>query len=230
MQIKLVGLAVIGALSLASSSVYAEGVKDLKVGVSTEIGSTGFSLHATTPITDKFSARMGLSGLNYSNSLNTSDARYDADLKLRMLDALVDFYPMNSGFRLTGGLILNGNKFDASAKPTGAGSYTFNGNAYSTASVGRVDAKVDFNTVAPYLGLGWGSSVQQKQGWTFVADLGVMFQGSPDVSIKSSGCTVSAAICNQLTSDLKGEESKLKREADSFKFYPVVRAGIGYNF
>ncbi len=51
----------------------------------------------------------------------------------------------------------NGNNFDVTAKPTNR-AFDFNGVSYAAAYVGSVTGEVNFNTIAPYLGIGWGKA------------------------------------------------------------------------
>ncbi|HJW54208.1 MAG TPA: hypothetical protein VJ577_02955 [Burkholderiaceae bacterium] len=61
-------------------------------------------------------------------------SRYDCKLKLQSFDALLHWFPGDNQFRLSGGIVYNGNKIDAVGKPNASGSYTINGNTYSAAN------------------------------------------------------------------------------------------------
>jgi len=54
-------------------------------------------------------------------------------------------------------------------------------------------------------------------------DLGVFYQGSPEVTLTQSSGAVSAA-------DLAQEEKNLEDDLAVFKFYPVVTFGLFYRF
>lgn len=223
MKKTLISLAAVGAL-ISVSGVHA---RDL--GITAEVGTTGLGFHLVAPIKDNLNARFGVNAFNRSFNEETNDASYDVSLKLRTFDALLDYYPMGGGFRVTGGVIYNGNRVTARAEPTG-GTYTFNGNVYTSAQVGQVDGRIDFNNVAPYLGIGFGNALAPQKGWGFSADLGVMFQGSPEARLSSSGCTAGAAVCSQLASDLAAESRDLNDEVRDLRYYPVLRVGVSYKF
>ncbi|NMM28292.1 MAG: hypothetical protein HHJ12_13635 [Glaciimonas sp.] len=182
------------------------------------------------PVQPQLNARVGLNYLDYSYSGATSSVDYDFKLKLTTVDALLDYYPTSSNFRLTGGLVYNGNKITANAKSNATGSYTLNNKIYDAASAGKIDGKIDFRKVAPYLGIGWGNAVAQDGGWGFTSDLGVMFQGSPDTSLTNSGCTALQAICTDLANSVAVENVSLADKASKFKAYPVLRVGLSYKF
>jgi len=200
-------------------------------GLSVEAGTTGLGIHAVVPVQKQLNARIGTSLLNYSFDGSTSNVDYDFKLKLKTLDALLDWYPADGAFRFTGGVVYNGNKITANGRPTAAGTYTLNGNTYTAASAGTLNGQVDFRNFAPYLGIGWGNAVAgDKAGFGFNADLGVLFQGSPRTSLANNGCTAPAPVCTQLAADVAAENVRLRDEVKDFKAYPVLRVGVSYRF
>ncbi|MGC2980882.1 hypothetical protein, partial [Enterococcus faecalis] len=84
----------------------------------------GTGIHFTVPVAKDLNARFGVNYFDFSHSASTNNVNYDFKLKLNTWDALLDYHPFSSGFRLTGGLIYNANKIDAHAKPNGNGTYT----------------------------------------------------------------------------------------------------------
>jgi hypothetical protein len=195
-----------------------------------DLGTTGLGLQFSVPVQPTLNARFGIGYLNYSFDTSTSNVNYDAKLKLRTLEALLDYFPTANQFRLTGGLVYNGNKIDAIGRPSTAGTYTIDGITYGVASAGTLDGRIDFRNIAPYIGIGWGNSASQEKGWGFSADLGVMFQGSPSVSLTSTGCTASPGICASLANSLDAERRELEDDVNDYKYYPVARIGLRYRF
>lgn len=195
------------------------------------IGTTGIGFYTTIPLRPNLNARLGTGYLGYTYSGRTRDMEYDLKLTANTYDALLDWYPSReSAFRLTAGLAYNGNKIDVDARPNASGSYTIQGHTYDAASVGKVDGKVDFNKVAPYLGIGWGRSAGKEKGWSFSTDVGVLLQGSPRTSLRSSGCSAPEAVCREFANDVARENAALRDEVSKFKVYPVLRVGISYKF
>ena len=200
-----------------------------EIAATVDLGTTGLGLHLSTPIAPQLNARVGLNYASYSYDANTSDVEYDFKLKLATVDALLDYHPWNGAFRVSGGVVYNGNSIDANARPNGNGTYTINGRTYSAAAVGDLIGKIDFRKAAPYLGIGWGNAVAAA-GWGFGMDLGVTFQGSPKTRLASTGCTAPAPICTQIANDVAVENAKLADEVKDFKLYPVIRMGVSYRF
>ncbi len=216
----LIGL---GAASLGS-------VHAANLGLSGEVGTTGVGVHLSVPLAQQLNARFGVNYFDYSFNSSTNDVNYDARAKLRTFDALLDWFPFDNGFRLSGGVIYNGNKIDATGKPKANGIYTINGNVYTAAQAGQVDGRIDFKKFAPYLGLGYGNAAAPNRGWGVTADLGVMFQGNASTSVSNSGCNATAALCARLATDVAAENAELSDKVHGYNLYPVVRIGVSYRF
>ncbi len=217
-------IALLAALSLQATAQAAD------VGLTVGVGTSGVAVHLSTPLSESFNARVGYNGLSRSMEDSTDDVTYDLKLKLATFDALVDYFPMQGAFRLTAGLVHNGNKFEGNGRPAGNGSYTVNGNTYNGSTFGRLNATVEFRKVAPYLGIGFGNAVAKDKGWGFSSDFGVLFQGTPKTSVTNNGCTASAPVCTQIATDMRAENDSLHDEMKDFKFWPVVRVGVSYKF
>jgi hypothetical protein len=213
------------ALVLASGTASAT-----DVGVTGDVGTTGVGLHFSVPVVQSVNARLGVNYLDYSYTGNTHNVNYEFKMKLNTFDALVDWFPFDNGFRVSGGLVYNDNQVTATGKPNSNGTYTLNGNTYQASSVGSLNGKVEFRKIAPYLGIGYGNALAKESAWHFSTDVGVLFQGSASTSLASSGCTTNAMACSQLATDVAAENAQLSDKVHNFKAYPVVRVGIGYRF
>jgi hypothetical protein len=210
------------------AGLFAGASAQAEVGVAGSIGTTGVGVHLSVPVKQSLNARFGLNGLNYSYDSSTENIDYDLKLKLRTVEALLDWFPTSSQFRLSGGVVYNGNKVNANGRPNRTGSFTLNGTTYTEADIGTVNGRIDFRKVAPYLGIGWGNALAKDKGWGFSADLGALFQGSARTSLTARNCPTS--VCDQLSADLAAEKRELDDDVNSFKVYPVIRVGISYKF
>lgn len=217
------------ALSVAALSVPAARAE---VGASAEFGTTGFGAHVTLPTIKNLNARIGANAFNYSRSGSASKVDYNFNLQMRTIDLLADYYPLSSdvGFRLTGGLVYNGTEIEVHAKPKSDQTFTLNGTTYTSGDVGRVQGDVSFRKIAPYVGVGWGNALAKDSKWSFTADLGALFMGSPETSLHNTGCAASAATCARLADDIKVEQHKLDNKSNGYTVYPVLRVGVSYKF
>jgi len=203
-----------------------------ETGVTADLGTTGIGAHVSIPLESKLNARFGLNYLSHAYSGDTSNVNYDFTLKLKTVDALLDYFPMDNGFRITGGIAYNDSRANGIGKPSLNGIYNLNGALYPVANIGTLNGNVEFRKSAPYLGIGWGNGTKNA-GWGFSSDFGVLFQGRPKTSLTSSGCTLAttpSSSCDTLARDLIAENVNLADKTKSLQYFPVVRIGATYTF
>lgn len=195
--------------------------------VNGKLSTLGLGVEAAFPMTQSVDARIGLNTYKYSFNKATTSAgnttNFSGDLNLQSLQALADWHPWEGSFRVSGGLAYNNNKFTMVGQPSG-GIINIGGNPYS-ATGASVNATVDFNKVAPYLGIGWGRT-PKNTGLSFTSDIGIMFQGTPNSNITTTGIPATAA----LTTDTAKANADLKDALKNFNIYPVLSIGIGYTW
>ena len=202
------------------------------IAVVGKIGSLGLGAELDLGLTDSLGARIGLNSFNYKYNANSGTVNYDFKLQLQTVSALVDWYPFDdSSFRTSIGVMYNNNKVNLDGQPTG-GTYTINGNTYSSTDVGSLQGTMSFNKVAPYIGIGWGKPSPTGRGWGMTTDFGVLFQGSPKTSLVATcGSAIAGTTsCTQLQSDTAAENTKLQNDLGNFKFWPVASIGISYQW
>jgi hypothetical protein len=217
---------------LAAALLFA-GAAQAQVGITADLGTTGAGFHLVVPMESNLNGRFGANYFQHDFNRTTNKVDYAIEGKLQTFDILFDWYVRDgSPFRVTGGLVYNGNRFDAIAKAGPSGTYNLNGDIYPASLVGIVKGRIEYRKAAPYLGIGWGNALAANNGshWSFNADLGAFFQGNPNVTLGNWGCSSAAIICNLVAADVAAERLRLKDDVDGFKFYPVVRASLNYRF
>ncbi|MEJ2688032.1 MAG: hypothetical protein P8124_12705, partial [Gammaproteobacteria bacterium] len=216
-------LTMAGALAVLPGLVYGEGV-----AVGGKVGSLGLGLEVAAALSPAVNARLGVNGFNYSRETTQSGVDYHAKLKLSTAAVDLDWYPMHGAFRTTVGLAYNRNEADLSGRPTNS-QFVINGVTYQATDVAALDGSVTFRKLAPYVGIGWGNPVAPGKGWGFAADVGVLYQGSPQVGLNvTCGTGLNAAMCTQLQSDTEQERAQLASDLSRYKWYPVVSVGVSY--
>jgi hypothetical protein len=184
-------------------------------GIGVRAGTTGIGADVGFNVAPAIDARVGYSALTWSKDIDTSNATYKGDLKLSNLNALLDFHPLGPVFRLTGGIILNDNKYDATGRPN--------------SGPGSINAQVKTgNRAAPYLGVGWGNVA--GAGVNFYADLGLMFMGSPKATLSADCSGLSASQCSTLQSQAASEQGALEDKLHRYKAFPVLSIGVTIGF
>ena len=190
-----------------------------------KIGTLGYGVELNFGISDSFSTRVGLNDYSYKYNANSSMLNYNFNWQLQTVSALADWYPYAGSFRASGGLLYNNNKNSYVANPTN-GNYIINGVTYSSTQITSYQGTMNFNKVAPYVGIGWGNPAAKNKGWGLVSDIGVLYQGKPTNDLV---VTCAAACPPQLQSDASAENTKLQDDS-RFKWWPVVSIGIFYQW
>jgi len=87
---------------------------------------------------------------------------------------------------------------------------------------------IELNSFSPYAGIGYDSFIARSKNWSFSARAGVMFTGSPEVELQSTGGTLSNNAV--LREELDAEIAAAEDDAEDLKYYPVVTIGIARRF
>jgi len=235
-QSTLVSKLQLSLLAIASSLLVAN-TANAEGTIVGKVGTLGGGLEYVHPITSKFAVGIGINGLSLSESFEDTDVNYDADLNIHNFSIIGDYHPFANGFRLSAGITNNGNEFELKAQPAADESIEINGVSYNVGeTIESLDGTIGFESIAPYIGIGWGHAPKSGKGWSFDADLGVLFQGSPEVSL-SANCiaTIPTAVgavdpCATLTNDIAAEEASLVSDSEEFDMYPVMSVGVSYTF
>ena len=182
-------------------------------------GTTGLGLEGTFRMSEAFNLRGGFYTFDYSTDIEEDGIQYDGDLELRNAGLFVDWHPFTGTFRVSVGGVQSGNAFGGAAD----GELEVGDDTYFA----QLQADVDWDGFAPYLGVGWGNAVGSP-GWSFSFDLGVMFTGEPSVSL--TGTVDDPLLQAEFEDDLAREEETLRRELEDVKYYPVINLGLAYRF
>lgn len=196
-------MAAVGTLMLATTVMPAA---HADWGIGARAGTLGLGVDIARSFTPLFNARLGVNRYSYGFDVESSDVDYDADLELDSVHALIDFHPWAGNFRFTGGLVSNDNRIEASG---------------THSSGAQVEGEVDFDSTAPYAGIGWGNYTSGFSPVWWSIDLGIMAQGSPRVDISSSGLS---------NAEEEEEERDLEDELSEFDTYPVFSVGLVFRF
>jgi hypothetical protein len=226
-----VGAAALVLASLAAPASSAAATPDLAVAL--RAGTPGLGLDLDLGLSPMFGVRVGYSAFNIDHSIDTSDVDYSGKLKLSMGTALLDWYPFEGVFHLTAGVAANGTKLDVVGRPS-AGTYTINGNTYTSSQIGSLTGQLKFgNSVAPYVGFGFGNPTGSDGHIHFLLDIGAIYGGTPGVSLTAE-CGPAAPsgtpVCTQAQTDVVTEQQKLRDKADFLQWYPVLSLGVAVRF
>lgn len=192
------------------------------VGVST----LGFGGNVGYKINNYFKVRAVVNYFQLTKKFGDSEVDYKGTLRMFSIGALADWHFLQNGFRVTGGLLYNGNNVKIKATPSG--SHSYNGVTYTPQQIGEVKGTVSFRPISPYLGIGFDSGHESCSGFIFNADIGVLFQGSARGKINS----ISGQLSNNSAAldNVKEDVMKQINKKSWIKTYPVISLGVSYKF
>src|SRR5687768_3231180 len=193
------------------------------LAVSGRASTLGLGAELTAGLTSKVNVRVGGNLFDYGRSFTQDDNdRFDLDFELRSVSGILDWHPSGGGFRLSGGVIGNGNQARLVAQAAGA-TYEIGNGRYAVSDVGVLTGTATVGNVAGYAGIGFGNAVAGNKRIGLVLDLGVAFQGSPEVTLRAAGPIAGDAA---FQADLTREEAEFNDDARRFRYYPVISLGI----
>ncbi|HUN90760.1 MAG TPA: hypothetical protein VMU33_01785 [Burkholderiaceae bacterium] len=188
-------------------------------------GTLGVGAGAQFDAAEQFDVRADFNVLNFKHNVSTTDASYDARLKLMDTALLADYHPFSGAFRFSAGALVSNSKLTGTEVVNANGTVTINGNPYLVGAGDSVTFVAKFPSVRPYFGVGWGLT-PATTGVFLTSDLGVAF-GRPTVTVTATPNITALPGAN---SDISQEQATLQSKVDGARFYPVLRIGVGYAF
>ena len=152
--------------------------------IALKAGALGIGVEYTRELTERLAVRGGLNGSRIGFNDERSGIAYGFDLVWDSLSVAVDFHPLKSAFRVSGGILRNDDRLDATSRVSG--NVTVGRTRYTPDEVGTLRGRLTFSRASPFVGVGWDwSRTRRRFGMSF--DLGVLDQGPPRVSLVASG-------------------------------------------
>jgi hypothetical protein len=162
--------------------------------------------------------------LSVTRDARVDDIEYNGDLDLRSFGAMLDWYPTGGGLRVAFGGRINQTEVGLVAAP-GTG-VTVGDTTYTPEQVGTLSGVVSVDDFAPALTIGYGGTL--GQGFTFGAEIGVLWQGA--ARIDNLRATGPLAAFPQLQADIEREEQRIEDELDEYELWPIAQLEFQYRF
>ena len=186
-------------------------------------GTLGAGIEAGYSLNDNWRARIGINRLKTSFVYHDKNADLHNSLDLLSGGMTVDYFPTASNFYLSGGLRLSANSIKGSLKNLSAKST----NGSQSVQLFIEDPLTRFslrqNAVQPYLGTGYSRPLTERI--TFNLDLGALYAGTPELSVRSR-----ATQFGFTRDQIRRETERQKDRLSSYKFLPVAQIGFKFNF
>ncbi len=215
-------LILLGALGCASQAHAA--------AVAVRAGSFGYGADIDVGLTETLNLRLGYNTFSLNRTLNDTDVTYQGKIKISAASGILDWHVFHGGFRMSLGAVQNGPKVNATGVPNSNQTYVINGNTYTADQIGSATGSIKMgDSVSPYVGIGWGNTVDEAERVTFLLDLGVIKTGAPKITLDFT-CNPGLGDCSQFTDDIAAEKADLEDELSQYEWYPVISLGVAIRF
>ena len=209
-----------GILLPESATRYNSPRRDFKkgTGINVQVGTPGLGLGLLKAISSDVNVRLELKGGNLAldGTRDDFDFKYDVDIRLRNVQATIDWFVFSGALHLSSGLMINTGSLSADLTPVK--SYTLGGRTYEPAELGSISTVMSFNKLVPYVGLGYGNPLGRNNSLSFTIDVGALFPGSPQIKMTGTGLIAPTA----------SQAPDIENDLDSFRIYPVLVFGLNY--
>ena len=162
--------------------------------------------------------------LSVSRDEEVDDINYDGELDLNSYGAMLDWFPTGGGLRISLGGRVNNTEIDLVGRPTT--SVTVGNTTYMPQQIGTLSGTVTTDDFAPLVTIGYGGTL--AEGFTIGAELGVLWQGEPEIDdLRATGLLASTP---QLQADIEREEREIEDELSDYDLWPILQLEFLYRF
>ncbi|WP_395942958.1 hypothetical protein [Brevundimonas sp.] len=224
-------LALTAALAALSAAFFApeasaqDGERS-RFALGAQVGTPGAGVQALYSVNDYLVLRGGYDVLQWERDDTYNSIDYEADIDFQSPGAFVDLHPFRNGFFVSGGVYFGDRGVDLKSNPTE--NVNIGGVSFTPEQVGALTGRIDLESTAPFIGLGYDNTFTRGGRLGFRVLAGAAFGDAPQVDLNASGGTLSnEALFQEL---LTQEEQDIQDQADDYKVLPVVQIGLNYRF
>ncbi len=187
------------AIKASSLGFGVEVVKSFNKNLNLRLGGSYYKQKYSLTFVDGFSAE----GLNYTT--------------VGSISLIADWHFL-SWLHLSGGVLYNMTELEIESRTTEP--QQFGDINVEPETIGSVYYRLNPNEICPYLGLGFGRTISKSKVVSFNFDLGVVYQGSPKVTLEATGMV--APTANE-------EQRKLLEDnVKDYKFFPFINFQLSF--
>ena len=221
---------IIVAVVLVSTFFFSPNVQaEEGFGIDLKAGTMGLGAELSTGLFPHTRLRGGVNYLNWEFDSTLNSVNYDFETEFSSVSALLDIHPFGGAFFLSGGVFFNDNTVGVEGSlPQSSIPVEFRAIGFRSDLV-SVTGDVEFNQLAPYVGIGWRSNSNEK-GWGIGLELGVIYQGAPDVSNLKVNSPFDLSDIDEVAQFLVEQEAEIEDELSWFEWYPLASLMLTYHF
>jgi len=216
---------IIALATLPASTVLAQ-QNHSRFALGAQVGTPGAGVQLLYSLNDYVVLRGGYDVLKWDSDQTYKGIEYEADVDFQSPGAFVDLHPFKNGFFVSGGAYFGDRGVDINATPDD--NVNIGGRAFTPAQVGALTGRIDLESTAPFVGLGYDNTFTRNGRLGFRLLAGAAFGDAPQVALDSTGGLFSDDPRFRVRLDT--EEQDIQADADHYKVLPVVQVGLNYRF
>lgn len=197
-----------------------------KFALGVQAGTPGAGLQAQFAVNDYIVLRGSYDVLQWEADDAYDGIDYEADIDFQSPGAFVDLHPFKNPFFVSAGAYFGDRGVDLNATPTE--NVNIGGATFTPEQVGRLTGRIELESTAPFLGLGFDNTFTHDGHWGFRLLAGAAFGDAPQVDLNSTGGSLSDEPLFQ--ERVEQEEQDVQQDADNYKVLPVIQMGLNYRF
>jgi hypothetical protein len=202
-------------------------------GVGLSASTLGLGGHVRYDTNNKFYLKADIQGLAIDETRDIDGTDYDGELDFFSAGLTGNYLPFADskyakGFKLSFGGFLVDNNIKIEASEPGRVISIGASASYTLQAGDSLTGEINNSSFAPYIGLGWDWSWGSKKQYVLSLDAGVLFTGSPDVSLTPNSTLLANSSIPQAQFD--AEAQNIIDDLDEFEIFPVVKLGFTWKF
>ena len=190
---KLIALAAAAAALLPAAQAAAQtpvsSAERGRFALGAQVGTPGAGLQAQFAVNDYLVLRGGYDALQWDRDDTYDGIDYEADIDFKSPGAFVDLHPFKNPFFVSAGAYFGTRKVDLNATPTEP--VNIGGLVFTPEQVGTLTGRIDLESTAPFVGLGFDNTFTHDGRWGLRLLAGAAFGDAPQVDLNASGGTLS---------------------------------------
>jgi len=228
-----------------------------RIGIGADVSPLGIGIKSAIVLNEYFDARLMGNYFNYNGAeYEIEGFHLTTDLHLASAAAALDWYPFNSIWRLSPGLMFfNANQLSVAAQVVPGTSFSLNSQTFYSASANPATGAtplvasgvLELNSTKPAFTVsgGFGRFIpRSNRHWSFPSEFGVAYIGAPSINVNTSGWVcLDKALTNcsnvsdptnpvaiQFNTRLQAELTKWRHDLSGVRVYPLFSYSVVYSF
>jgi len=211
-------------LLMGLTDLDAQNAPSAGIGLALKASTNGLGGDVIYNFSEKMGLRLGFEKLGFKTNFMFEEetVNYDTDVKFKTgsVSLLFDYYVAKHVFFSAGA---GWNLFQTTFAGVAASAFQFGDIQVPREKVGSFNFQVDPSwKVSPYLGVGFGRALGLEKRVGFAFELGGFYQGSPDITILSTG------LLSPTSNPDQQQDLRLEKQVSQYSIYPVLKFSLSY--